>query len=55
MNDIEGIKDYMISDEIFRIKSLSREKLEEELIEINSRKIESLNDLMSIKEYGKQK
>ena len=55
MEDIEAIKDYMISDEILRIKSLSREKLEEELIEINSGKIESLNNLASIKEYGKQK
>jgi len=55
MEDIESIKDYMIADEILRIKSLSREKLEEELIEINSRKIESLNNLMSIKKYGKQK
>ena len=55
MEDIEGIKDYMIADEILRIKSLSREKLEEELIEIKSEKIESLNNLMSIKEYGKQK
>lgn len=55
MEDIESLKDYMISDEIFRIKSLSREKLEEELIEINSRKIESLSDLMSIKEYGTHK
>lgn len=55
MEDIESIKDYMIADEILRIKSLSREKLEEELIEIKSGKIESLNNLVSIKEYGKQK
>ena len=55
MEDIESIKDYMIADEILRIQALSREKLEEELIEIHSRKIESLNDLVSIQKYGKQK
>jgi hypothetical protein len=52
MEDIESLKDYRIADEILRIQSLSREKLEEELIEMKSREIESLNDLVSIKEYG---
>jgi len=52
MENSESLKDYMIADEILRIQSLSREKLEEELIEINSRKIESLNDLESIIKYG---
>lgn len=52
MENSESLKDYMIADEILRIQSLSREKLEEELIEINSRKIESLNDLESIIKYA---
>jgi hypothetical protein len=55
MEDIESLKDYKIADEILRIQSLSREKLEEELIEMKSREIESLNDLVSIKEYGNKK
>lgn len=52
MEDIESLKDYMIADKILKIKSLSREKLEQELIKIKSEEIESLNDLVSIKEYG---
>ena len=55
MEDIESLKDYFIADEILRIKTLSREKLEQELIEIKSGKIESLSDLVSIKEYGNKK
>ena len=52
MESIESLKDYLISDEILRIESLSREELIRELVEVNSRKIESLGDLKSIKEYG---
>jgi len=52
MESIESLKDYLISDEIQRIESLSREELVGELVEMTSRKIESLSDLKSIKEYG---
>ena len=52
MESIESLKDCLISDEIQRIESLSRVELVRELIEMKSRKIESLNDLKSIKEYG---
>ena len=52
MESIESLKDYLISDEIQRIESLSRVELVRELIEMKSRKIESLSDLKSIKEYG---
>jgi len=52
MESIESLKDYLISDEIQRIESLSRVELVRELIEMKSRKIESLNDLKSIKKYG---
>lgn len=54
MNDIESLKDYLIADEILRITTLSREKLENELIEIKSKEIESLKDLISIKVYGER-
>jgi len=49
MDDIETLKDYLIADEISRIQSLSREELEKELIEIKSKEIELLNDLISIR------
>jgi hypothetical protein len=49
MDDIETLKDYLIADEILRIQSLSREKLEKELIEIKSKEIELFNDLISIR------
>ena len=52
MESIESLKDYLISDEIQRIESLSRVELVRELIEMKSRKIESLSDLKSIQEYG---
>ena len=52
MESIESLKDYLISDEIQRIESLSREELVGELVEMTSRKIESLSHLKSIKEYG---
>lgn len=55
MDSIESLKDYLIADEIRRIESLSREKLIRELVAVNSKKIEPLNDLESIQEYGKQK
>jgi len=52
MESIESLKDYLIADEIIRIQSLSREQLIRELVIVKSKKIESLNDLKSIKEYG---
>jgi uncharacterized pyridoxal phosphate-containing UPF0001 family protein len=53
MESIESLKDYLISDEIQRIESLDRVELVRELIEEKARKIESLRDLVEIKNYGK--
>jgi hypothetical protein len=41
MNHIDDIKDYLIADEIQRIKSLSRDELERELISCKTLEIES--------------
>lgn len=41
MNCIDDIKDYLIADEIHRIKSLSRDELERELISCKTLEIES--------------
>ena len=55
MESLESLKDYMIADEILRVKQMTREELERELIELKSRQIESLRDLNEVREYGKQK
>ncbi len=41
MNHIDDIKDYLIADEIQRIKSLSRDELVQELISVKTLEIES--------------
>ncbi len=41
MNHIDDIKDYLIADEIQRIKSLSRDELVRELISVKTLEIES--------------
>ena len=41
MNDIEGIRDYLLADLIMEIESLSRKELVSELVEMKSREIES--------------
>lgn len=41
MNCIDDLKDYLIADEIQRIKSLSRDELERELISQKALEIES--------------
>ena len=55
MNSIEELRDYRLADEIQRIQSLSREQLLEELIEIQTSYILSLNDREILSVYGKQK
>ena len=55
MESLESLKDYMIADEILRVKQMTREELERELIELTSRQIESLKDLNEVMKYGKQK
>lgn len=41
MNHIDDLKDYLIADEIQRIKSLSRDELMQELISAKTLEIES--------------
>ena len=41
MNDIESLRDYLIADEIQRIKLLTSEELLGELIAINTARLES--------------
>lgn len=43
MNSITELKDYLIADEILRIKSLTQKELVEELIDLKSKQIESLS------------
>ena len=52
MESLESLKDYMIADEILRVKQMTREELERELIELKSRQIESLKDLNEVIDYG---
>jgi len=51
MESIESLKDFLIADEIQRIELLNKGELLRELIEEKTRKIESLNDLVEIKNY----
>lgn len=53
--DFESLKDYVIVDMIEKVKKMTRDQLERELIELKSRQIDSLRDLSEIREYGKQK
>ena len=55
MESIESLKDYLIADWIMKVKQMTREELERELIELKSRQIESLKDLNAVMKYGKQK
>jgi predicted RNA-binding protein with RPS1 domain len=52
MNHIEDIKDYLIADEIQRIKSLSRDELERELISVKTLEIESSSVRLYENNYG---
>lgn len=53
MNDIESLRDYLIADEIQRIKLLTPEELKCELIAVMTARIESASadELLQIK-YG---
>ena len=42
MNDAESLRDYLIADEILRIRSLSPAEARSELIELRSRSIEAM-------------
>lgn len=42
MQDIESLRDYFIADEIQRIQSLTQEELVKELVELHSKRLESL-------------
>ena len=55
MESLESLKDYLIADWIMKVKQMTREELERELIELTSRQIESLKDLSEVMKYGKQK
>jgi len=44
MNDLTSLKDYLIADEIQRIKLLTKDELVGELIEVRASKIETLSD-----------
>ena len=52
MESLESLKDYMIADWIMKVKQMTREELERELIELKSRQIESLRDLNEVIDYG---
>jgi hypothetical protein len=51
MNHIDDIKDYLIADEIQRIKSLSHQELVQELVEVKTREIESSS--LNLTQYEK--
>ena len=55
MESLESLKDYLIADWIMKVKQMTREELERELIELKSRQLESLKDLNEVMKYGKQK
>ena len=44
MNDIEGIRDYLISDELRRIQTLPVDVLRQELVVFRTGKIEAMSD-----------
>lgn len=52
MNHVDDIKDYLIADEIQRIKSLSRDELVQELISVKTLEIESRPVRLNTNEYG---
>lgn len=53
MNSLTELKEAILADYIIRIRKLTREKLEQELIEIKSREL--LDDKQKLKNnYGKQ-
>jgi hypothetical protein len=59
MNSFTELKDYLIADEILRIKSLTRESLVEELIDLKSKMIEALSpdevmDYLKNKKHGNE-
>ena len=52
MESLESLKDCLIADWIMKVKQMTREELERELIELKSRQIESLRDLNEVIDYG---
>ena len=52
MESLESLKDYLIADWIMKVKQMTREELERELIELKSRQIESLRELNEVIDYG---
>lgn len=52
MESLESLKDYLIADWITKVKQMTREELERELIELKSIQIETLKDLNEVIDYG---
>lgn len=52
MNHINELEDYLIADEIHRIKSLSRTELVQELISVKALEIESRPVQLNIDKHG---
>jgi hypothetical protein len=55
MNDISSLRDFYIADELIRIKKLTRYELVQELIELKTVEIESLDEGVLLNGYGKRK
>ena len=51
--DIESLRDVVISEMILRVKKMTRDELERQLISVEGEKIESLKDLNELLNYGK--
>jgi len=50
--DFESLRDVVISEMILRVKKMTRDELERQLISAEGEKIESLKDLNEIINYG---
>lgn len=53
--DIESLRDVVIAEMILRVKKMTRDELERQLISVEGEKIESLKDLNEILNYGNKK
>ena len=54
MNDISSLRDFYIADELIRIQGLTRYELVQELIELKTAEIESLDEDVLLNGYGKR-
>lgn len=52
--DFESLKDVVISEMILRVKKLTRDELERQLISVEGEKIESFKDLKEILNYDRK-